>query len=172
MTVNKQDEALTRKAIKFFEELVWLLDAQKGLKLKDVPKILRDAMVSPSSAGRVAAEYTSPNPNIHFLIGVLPRLFQDEKLFPTNALIASFATDVLSIPVSRFEKRSKYELIGLIVCETDKLSDEKLAALVKALATLTGNEEKMKTIRDAEKTTDFSWNEAIQSLGIIGTAEE
>jgi len=170
--VNKQDEVLTRKAIKFFEELVWLLEAQKGLKLKDVPKLLRDSMGPPTSAGRVAAEYTSPNPNIHFLIGVLPRLFQDEKLFPTNALIASFAKEVLSIPVSRFEKRSKYELIGLIVCETDKLSDEKLAQLVKALASLTGNEEKMKRMREAEKTNEFSWNEAIQSLGMSGGAED
>lgn len=163
--VNKQDEILARKAITFIEELVWLLDAQRGLKLKDVPRVLRQALVDPSSAGRVAAEYTSPNPNIHFLIGVLPRLFQDEKLFPNNALIAKFATEVLEIPVSRFEKRSKYELIGLIACETDKLSDQKLAHLVRALASLTGNEEKMRRMQEAEKTNEFSWNEAIQSLG-------
>jgi len=170
--VNKQDEMLAHKGIKFFEELVWLLEAQRGLKLKEIPKVLREAIAHPSTADRVAGEYTSPNPNIHFLIGVLPRLFQDEKLFPNNSLIAKFATEVLSIPVSRFEKRSKYELIGLIVCETDKLSDEKLAKLVKALASLTGNEEKMKKMREAEKTTEFSWNEAIQSLGIADTVED
>jgi hypothetical protein len=79
-------------------------------------------------------------------------------------LIAGFAEEVLGISVSRYEKRSKYELIGLIVCETDGLSDEKLNALVKALAEITKSEEKLNKMRHAQKSSDFSWNEAIQQL--------
>lgn len=162
--MNKLDEREVRKAIAFIEELGWFLDSKKALKLKDVPPILRAALDGAGAASQVASKYTSPNPNIHFLIGTLPRLFQDMELFPNNGLIANFAQQILGIEVSRYEKRSKYELIGLIVCETDRLSDEKLAALVRALAELTKDEDQLNRIRAAKKDVDFSWNKAIRSL--------
>jgi hypothetical protein len=152
------------QALSFIEELGWFLESHKQVKLSDAAVTLREILAGPASARKVGAEYTSPNPNIHFLIGVLPRLFQDLRLFPNNAAIASFAGEVLGIKVSRYEKRSKYELIGLIVCETDTLSDDKLRVLVEALAELTKSEEKLDRIRSAAKESNFSWNEAIQSL--------
>ena len=108
--------------------------------------------------------YTSPNPNIHFLIGILPRLFQDQMLFPSNASISEFADEILGIPVSRSEKRSKYELIGLIVCETNDLTDEKLNKLVQALAEITESETKLRKFKEERKSNDFSWNRAIETL--------
>ena len=81
-------------------------------------------------------------------------------------MIAQFAKDVLDIPVPRFEKRSKYELIGLIVCETDQLNDEKLDQLVRALSEITKNEEKLNRIRAASEANDFSWNDTIRQLSV------
>ena len=111
-----------------------------------------------------ARENKSPNPNKHFLIGVLPKLFQDSRLFPTNESIKNFAEDILRINISRFGKRSKYELIGLIVCQTESLSDVNLSKLVTALSQITGNEEKLNKIREERQKINFSWNETMFSV--------
>lgn len=160
-TANKQ---LTDVAA-FIEELEWLLKSQKNIDLLSVADEIRQISKSRNSR-KVGAEYTSPNPNIHFLIGILPRLFQDQMLFPSNASISEFAGEILGIPVSRSEKRSKYELIGLIVCETNDLSDEKLRKLVHALSEITGSETKLRKFKEERKSDGFSWNRAIESLSI------
>lgn len=162
--MNKSGINDIQKAILFIEELSWLLDSRKGLDLKEVVMILKNMINQQESINGLARSYKSPNPNKHFLIGVLPKLFQDSRLFPTNESISNFAKEILKIKVSRFEKRSKYELIGLIVCETDTLSDNELSKLVTALSQITGNEEKLNKIREERKKNNFSWNETIQRL--------
>ena len=162
--MNNQEKKRTLDALSFLEELGWLLESKKNLKLGQAVKDLKKLMRGPESALKVGSEYTSPNPNIHFLIGVLPRLFQDEMLFPSNATIAQFAEEVLNVPVSRYEKRSKYELIGLIVCQTDQLNDQKLEELVRALAQITKSEAKLNSIRSARESGQFSWNNTIRQL--------
>ena len=162
--MNNQDKKRTADALSFVEELAWLLESKKNMKLRLAVEDLRKLARGPESALKVGREYTSPNPNIHFLIGVLPRLFQDEMLFPSNAAIAQFAEEVLHVPVSRYEKRSKYELIGLIVCQTDQLNDQKLDELVRALAEITKSEVKLNSIRSAREAGTFSWNNTIRQL--------
>jgi hypothetical protein len=162
--MNKDNQSAIKKAINFLEELSWLLDSRKGIDLKTVVSVLQDTVKERNRMSNFAKEYKSPNPNKHFLIGVLPKLFQDARLFPANESIATFAEEILKINISRYEKRSKYELIGLIVCETESLSDEKLANLVDALSQITGSEEKLEKFREERKKVDFSWNETIQKL--------
>ena len=162
--MNKRSKTTIKKAIGFLEELSWLLDSRKDIDLKEVLSILQELAYQQNSIQSFAKAYKSPKPNKHFLIGVLPKLFQDTRLFPFNESIASFAKDVLQIDISRFGKRSKYELIGLIVCETESLSDQKLSKLVEALSQITGNEEKIEKIREERQKVDFSWNETIQKL--------
>ena len=162
--MSNLDKKRTADAISFIEELAWLVESRKNVKLSQLASDLRELARGPESARKVGGEYTSLNPNIHFLIGMLPRLFQDEKLFPNNALIAQFAEEILGVHVSRFEKRSKYELIGLIVCETDRLNDKKLEELVRALAEITRSEDKLNRIRDARQSNQFSWNNTIRQL--------
>jgi hypothetical protein len=158
------DETKVKYAIDFIEELSWLLDSKRKLKLNEIPKILRAQMLANNSVVNAADKYASPNPNIHYLIGVLPRLFQDTKLFPKNEDIASFAKDVLGVDVSRVEKRSKYELIGLVVCECNELNDSKLEDMVNALSAITGSAEKISRFVEEKKLTGFSWNETIRKL--------
>ncbi|WP_345879170.1 hypothetical protein [Shewanella algae] len=158
------DETKVKYAIDFIEELSWLLDSKKKLKLSEIPDILRGQMLANESMVSAAEQYASPNPNIHYLIGVLPRLFQDMKLFPKNEDIASFAKDVLGVDVSRIEKRSKYELIGLVVCECNSLNDSKLEDMVKALSAITMSSEKISRFAEEKKLTGFSWNETIRKL--------
>ena len=161
-TINKNLKI--QKAIDFIEEFAWLLDANKMVDIKALPALLRENIPSLLEG---TGKYASPNPNKHFLIGVLPRLFQDLALFPTNEDIADFARSVLHIAVPRSEKRSKYELIGLIVCSTNGLNDEKLSYLVTALQKITNSEEKINQIIEARKNQTMSWNDAIEQIGGI-----
>ncbi len=158
------DETKLRYAIDFIEELSWLLDSKKKLNLKETTKILKNQVSSRNAVAHAANKYASPNPNIHYLIGVLPRLFQDRKIFPKNEDIASFADDVLDVHVSRVEKRSKYELIGMVVCECNELEDSKLDEVVRALAAITGSAEKISLFAEERKSTGLSWNETIRKL--------
>jgi hypothetical protein len=158
------DETKIKYAIDLIEELSWLLDSKRKLKLSEIPDILRGQMLATNSVVSAANKYESPNPNIHYLIGVLPRLFQDKKIFPRNEDIASFANDVLGVEVSRVEKRSQYELIGMVICECNNLDDSKLEDMVSALAGITGNSEKINRFAEARKATGFSWNETIRRL--------
>lgn len=158
------DETKVKHAIDFIEELSWLLDSKRKLKLSDIPFILRKQLQTNDTVVGAAKKYASPNPNIHYLIGVLPRLFQDKKIFPKNDDIASFANDVLGVDITRVEKRSKYELIGMVVCECNELDDAKLEEMVGALALITGSAEKIKRLTEERKSTGFSWNETIRKL--------
>lgn len=168
---NKQisDETKLRHAIDFVEELSWLLDSKNKLKLTEIPDILRSASEIQKSSSvfnksNGTDKYISPNPNIHYLIGVLPRLFKDPAIFPRNEDIVEFANEVLEIEVSRSGKRSRYELIGLIVCECNDLDDSKLDLLVSALANITGSSEKISLMVSEKKSIGFSWNETIRKL--------
>ena len=167
--INAEREHALRQASLFIEELSWLIESfnksKKDFNLKEISQILRNASVHNDHELSIRSdEFKSTNPNIHYLIGILPRLFQDRMLFRTNDEIGEFASEVLGIDISRVDKRSKYELIGLIVCETNDLSDRKLSMLVDSLRSITENEEKMKIIADAKNDKGFSWNIAIRSL--------
>ncbi len=164
--MDKKQLTEAEKAVDFFEELLWFLESKKNLRLKGAPDSLRKLLKYNTNelTTNYVGRYGLPNSNIHYLIGILPELFQDEKLFPTNIQIAKFAEEMLGIKINRYEKRSKYELIGLIVCKTSSLSDNELFVLVNGLSELTQSKEKLDLIRNIEKNDNFSWNETIQKL--------
>src|SRR5688500_10224881 len=106
-----------RKADRFVEELSWLLGSYSSLGLGSLSEVLR-RQSSGATAPTAIGGYASANPNNQFLVGALPRVFMDETLFPTNEDIAQFAQSVMELRIPRFAKKSKYEIIGHIVCET------------------------------------------------------
>jgi hypothetical protein len=161
--IDQNKKRKTQQAINFIEELAWLFDAKKNIDLKELPLTLRNILENNSSIP-VSAKYESPNPNKNYLIGILPNLFQDVDLFKTNSDLSDFAESILKIEINRSEKRSRYELIGLIVCEVVNLDESKLTNLVDSLASITGSKEKLKQFKEAKKRANFSWNDAIQQL--------
>ncbi|CAA0101035.1 Uncharacterised protein [Halioglobus japonicus] len=158
------DETRVKRAIDLIEEISWLLDSKRSISFREIPELLRDSLRAKESLSGSTTKYASPNPNIHYLIGILPRLFQDRKLFPKNEDIAGFADDVLGIKIPRVEKRSKYELIGMIVCESDRLDDKQLEEMVSSLALITGNADKIRQVAKERDSIGFSWNETIRNL--------
>ena len=100
-----------------------------------------------------------------YLVGVLPKLFQDKELFSNKEDIIDFSEVVLGLHLSRAAKRSRIEYIGMIVCEVSNSNIEQLSRLVEALEIIIGNENQMQIIKSARKEPNFSWNETIAKLG-------
>lgn len=159
--MDKNKNKKVKQAINLIEELSWLLEKNNNVKLREIPEILREVINQGES---MPLKYKSDNPNKNYLIGVLPNLFQDQDLFKTNSDLIEFATIILKVVISRPEKRSRYELIGLIVCEVRNLNDFDLDVLVEALAEITTNEDKLKKFKESKKKSNFSWNDAIYEL--------
>lgn len=152
-----------RTVQRFLEELSWVLNTYSNLDFKSIANA---QLSSPTSikGKRGFQQYISKNPNVHFLVGALPTIFSDEKLFASNEDISDFASEALNLTISRWEKRSRYELIGLIVCETTKLDDERLSRLVSALSNLIGDDTTAKSLLELRRTSRMSWNDLIQQL--------
>lgn len=159
--MDKSKNKKIKQAINLIEELSWLLEKNNNVKLKEIPNILREVV---NYDEIIPLKYKSKNSNKNFLIGVLPNLFQDQDLFKTNSDLIEFAELVLKIVISRPEKRSRYELIGLIVCEVSNLNDYDLNQLVDALTEITTNDDKLKKIKEQRKKSNFSWNDAIYEI--------
>ena len=146
------------------DDLVWTIQKVNIEQLKDAAEALRSTLQREMPSSSVARSYKSSNPNKHFLIGVLPRLFQDKELFPQNEDIAEFAGTALRLEMSRTEKRSRYEIIGKVVCETDALDDTSLSMLVQALEKLVEDKDKLAQMVAKKRAGSFSWNETLQEL--------
>lgn len=144
----------------FLEQLSWVLNSYPNL---DFRALAGDYSVEGSASSSLSS-HVSKNPNIHFLVGSLPGIFSNEKFFPNNEDIVEFASEALHLSIGRWEKRSRYELIGLIVCETVKLSDETLARLAVVLSKIVSDEVKAKSVFHEKQRDKLSWNEIIQQL--------
>ena len=163
--MDKKQKNEIERAINFVEELSWLIESKKNVRLKEVPDILRTLLEkNDSDLYKGSPLNFGGGNNIRSLIGILPELFLDNNLFPSNKDIIDFSEEVLKINITRKEKRSKYELIGLIVCETSKLNDTELQDLVCALQVIVNDNEKMNFIKQNIKHDGFSWNKAIQYI--------
>lgn len=159
----------SQQLINFFEELCWLIDSNKELSFKNASKLLKQcrsalALDSPTNNGTDAA---------YSLIGVLPSLLKDGEIFQNNAQLVQFAEEVLALNISRWEKRSRNELIGLIICEVEDVNDkERLDVLTRWASNLLNHKNQVKDMQSkAQKAGNiFSWNETIQKL--VGTEYE
>ncbi len=152
------------KTKRFLEELSWVLSSHSNLDFKALPRLIKSVLEQNAVKPQAVGGYVSSNPNKHFLVGVLPRLFIDETLFPSNDDIAEFARSVMHVEIPRFHKKSRYELIGHIVCQTNTLDDEKLRNLAKSLDVLASRADAVKTVAIKRRQGQFGWNEILQSL--------
>lgn len=148
--------------INFFEELSWLLDSNKELNFKNASKFLKLCRNS-LAHGMNISDGTSEAYN---LIGVLPSLLKDNEIFQNNSQLVQFAEEVLAIKIPRWEKRSRNELIGLIICEVEEVNRERLNILTQWAANILKNKSQVKDMQSKAKTSGnlFSWNETIQKL--------
>lgn len=162
--MNKENNRKLSQVINLLEEMSWILD-NSNIKFKEIPYILKDAISNSNSQSYITNKYKSKNPNKDQLIGILPNFLQDTDLFKTNSDLADFGESVLHIFINRIEKRTRYELIGLLICAIRDLNDIELSKLVDALIEISSNEKNMIQIKNKKKhDSNFSWNDAIFKL--------
>ena len=158
---NKKDLKLL---LRFVEEFSWLMDTYSKVDFKKAVSLIEESTYDKSEAKDAVGNYKSDNPNKHFLVGALPLLFLDSDLFKRNQDIADFSKSVLGIELVRFDRASRADIIGRVICSTVELDDEGLDVLVEALAILAGNKERTKQILKDKKGDGFNWNMVINEL--------
>ena len=154
----KTKNKLTQTA-NFLEEFAWFLKSKKNIDLEESANILRDF-----SSNSLNIDNKPTDSKVNDLVGVLPFLFQDKELFQYNRDIIEFAENLFNIKITRPDKRTRYELIGLIVTEVTKLNQNKLVKLIESISLISNDIEKLEEIKKAKKEINFSWNKAISNL--------
>ena len=160
---NKKDISSNQyqQGILALEELEWLLDSPRGRSLlSSLPKMIENLREINNGGGSVHVN----RHNIRSLVGVLPEFFQNTKLFRTNADIEQFAREVLNVTIINFEKKSRTEIIGVIVCSVPNFEDSTFEVLGKYLSNIIDDEKKCNQVVKEKETTNFSWNDTISKL--------
>lgn len=151
----------------FLEELCWLIDENKDINFKSISKYFKEYRNSSSH------NLISNDKNSEFaLIGILPSLLKDQEIFQSNLQLVQFANEVLALSIPRWEKKSRNELIGLIICEVEDANKERINTLSEWSKNIFNNKNAVKELQKKAVNSGnlFSWNEAIQNL--IGTGNE
>lgn len=165
MSMDQAKRKRINQALNSLEQLSWVLNSKSFGDLASIPGLLRELIAEESNGSvRPNMKGGGRTTNSSFLVGALPKLFQDTELFATNTDLAEFGSSVLHTEINRAEKRSRYEIIGLIISHVVEMSEAELDQLVVALSRIKGDLTKLKQIRARGKKADFSWNEAIQTL--------
>ena len=135
----------------------WLLDSHKEISYKSISKSLNQFRNFSVHGGHGKAENDT-----YELIGILPSLLKDTDIFPSNIQLVQFAQEVLDLEIPRWEKRSRNELIGLIICEVEEVNKERLGVLAEWSKNILNNKTKVKKMQNSR--SNFSWNETIREL--------
>ena len=151
-----------RTLSRFVEELSWLLSSYDELDFKALGELsvsYSEMARHPSRSLRSVRSKTAQG-----LVGVLPSFFLDIELFPTNEDIVEFSQMALGIGIPRWQKESKNELIGHIVCHTDGASPDRLSRVMAALDEASNERGTARRKLASERKSGRNWNEVIQSL--------
>jgi len=92
------------------------------------------------------------------LIGKLPTVLLSKKYFPDNKALIDFAKTSLELPISIRRKRSRREIIGIIITEVANLDPRKISDFRKVL-------DKVLSKRPSTRESFFKeWERAIKSI--------
>ncbi|BGD23873.1 hypothetical protein [Pseudomonas aeruginosa] len=152
------------KAKRFIEEFSWLMESYGKIDLRSIAKLIDEIPSEPAAIQLANRAKEKTQPKTNFLTGILPSLFMDTQLFKSNEEISDFASSILGVTVLRAHKKSKFEIIGHIVCETISLDDKGIDRVIKALSILSSDESRRKQIASKKNEGFFGWNDVIQEL--------
>lgn len=157
--MRKFDEI--KSAVETLDQLVWLL---RGARINEIENLISFFKKNLESNPVNDLECVNLLANKDYLVGSLPALFQDLKLFPRNEDIVDFAKDVLNIDVIHGYKKSRHEIIGRVICETLTLDESNLTKLVDALKVIKLDDKKIEKMKEKRNSGSLSWNQEIQEL--------
>ena len=145
------------------EELSWLLSSYEELDFKALGNMSSELVAFSRSSSELATRSQRP-PAVRLLVGVLPNFLTETDLFPSNEDIVEFAEAALGINITRWQKRSRYELIGNIVVHINEASRAKVERLMGVLELALDDRGSTKRRMKSDRELGRSWNEVIQSL--------
>lgn len=148
---------------RFVEELSWLLSSYDDLDFSAIGKEFSQNQMIRNRSAHLVSRADRPQTTI-MLVGVLPSLFIDSKLFPTNEDVVEFARAAMGIDIPRWSKKSKDELIGHIVCHANTAPVEMLDELVVALERILDEKSSARKLVENQRRSGLSWNAVIQQL--------
>lgn len=153
----------TKRLFNFLEELSWVFKSHRNLNISEV---LEEILLNTKIRNSIVH---NPQLNINVndknrLIGFLPELLNDKKLFTKNSDLVEFAESAFHISINRSEKRSRYEIIGLIIMEIFELKNSEILDITDSIQTLSNNSNLKTLLRKKKKSSDFSWNNAIREI--------
>lgn len=153
-----------RALARFVEELSWLLQSYEDLDFRALGSFSDQLIAVQRTASNLRSHSATRAPTTQLLVGVLPGLLTDESLFPTNEDVIEFSGTALGITIPRWHKKSKFELIGHIVCSTEQADPMRLQQLVRALGDIMSDRGETRRNLEAQRKSGLSWNEVIQRL--------
>lgn len=159
MEKNKKNNKNLQNSLNFLEDLCWLLDSKKNMDFSEIIKILQSQKEVKQCAKKNELGKEE-------LIGILPKILVDTSLFKTNKALADFSREVLNIDILNWEKRSRNEMIGVIICKTLESKEVEDGISAYLLSTILDNKEKIRELRNENEKqhNPFSWNDAIQKI--------
>ena len=162
---NKKNKKEFEKSINFLEDLCWLLDSGKNNNYSELIKIISN--IKKGSENTLSTQLGQEPDE---LIGILPRLLTDKSLFDTNSALAQFSFEVLGIEILNWHKRSRNEMIGVIICKVQESEDVRNGISAYVLTNILRNKDQIKRIQKETKDSNnqFLWNDAIHK--IVGEA--
>lgn len=170
MSVKKNEQAEVDTALKtldLLQELVWAIRSRESIELSEGVSYLRNLAYS-ERGGRKKQE-KKPEPrdrkeDLKSLVGSMSLVLADTELFPANEDIAKFGSEALRITIARWDKRSRYEMIGMLIMESMNASPQRLREVGNLLNKISEESETMANIKSRSRQVGFSWNETIRSL--------
>ena len=152
-----------KKTINFLEELSWIFKTHKNLNFTEFIEQIkmnqenRNSIIHSSNIKNLSTEKSR-------LIGILPGLLNDKKLFNKNSDLVDFAESTFKINISRPEKRSRYEIIGLVIMELYSSKNSDLTEITDAIELLLTDNTMKTQLRNRKSSANFSWNDAIREI--------
>lgn len=165
MNNTHKSKAELKKLLMSLERIEWALKDIDPKTIHEAREFVSNSIEVSNKRRKVFSENENISNSLDFLTGILPTLFKDRKLFPKNEDIISFTQDLIGLgKVSRVDKRSRYEIIGLVVCEATVSSSAKLDRLISAITVILNDESVRKSFEVMRKDESFSWNDAISRM--------
>lgn len=167
--MTNKDKVKAEKTIRFIEELTWLMKSVKINDLIDGVSVLYQTELtkkvdSPDVILEIQEEYKSNIAEKDALIGILPSFLLDKELLEKNLDLAEFAESVLRIKITRPEKRSRYEIIGMIVSDVVSFEEERVVELINTIRELSTSKVRSRIINMKAIKNKFRWNDALQNI--------
>lgn len=165
----QSETEIALKTLDLVQELVWAIRSRETSELSHGVSYLRNLALHNKPEKRKPEKGSKSSlldrrRDLKAIVGSMSLVLADAELFPSNEDIAKFAKEALRIPISRWEKRSRYEMIGMLVMESINASPARLREVAGLLNKISEESDSMEQIKKSARQTGFSWNEAIRTL--------